>query len=962
MMKQLFFPVFASFFLFISLTSGAQAPVMTSWESVLANDTRLRFRMHDRSINNGFALCEVSFDMAADRCALTDNIIISIYEDDGSGGYGTERFSTSFHPGAGPISSSEMTRIQVISSGITEKLYARAKIIGFSNENDFDLETGDCSTMIVTGDAYDPNEHYLNPSAIPGGTTHEGLVVNADGDYYELIVTPAERRVIMSMSYLNDYRTDIANLDLDLFLGSGGSTLASSTSSATSTSSPISESIDVILDPGSYFMCVRPKGTESNRNFYSFSWEAVAAPDPEIGGLVRDNFTNDVLGVAMTGLPGTPITDIQGRYSTTVPSGWNGTVTPELEGYTFDPSSRTYTDLTSDLTFENYVAYEIKYLLSGTIEISPGTALSGVIMSGVPGLLVTDVDGKYSRYVSHGWSGTITPTLEGYSFTPSSTTYTNVTADQVVNYTATWNTYTIAGTVSLSGGGALSGISMSGLPGDPVTDSNGDYSASVDHGWSGTVTPNLEGYTFDPVSRSYADVDADHSGEDYTATINTYTISGTVETAGGSALSGVSMYGLPGDPVTDNNGYYSADVEFGVNITVTPVLNGYTFDPVSTAYHPVEDDETTDYTGTRDPYLLVSQKIMSLGQEAGSNNVVEVTSNVDWTVICPEVWISFSQESGSGDATVTVTALSENVSTASRSATVTVTDGVISRNFSVSQAGSGPFLETSVLELSLASTGGATGTVDIVSNLDWVVSESSDWLTVTPESGAGDGVLTISALSENRLIESRTAMVTVTGGEITHSIEVTQSGGEARLEVSTLTAALTSEVGSYIDVDISSNIDWNASKDMAWLSVSPQFGSGDGVLTLLVEIANPENTARTALVSVTGDTMIRIITVTQAVAEPEPTGSGDLPEYSRLKIYPNPASEKIFMESNLRMEGEVLVKLMDITGKVLHERQLPVILAGEPVELDLSGYPVGQYLLLIHSNSIQKVYKILKNN
>ncbi len=38
--------------------------------------------------------------------------------------------------------------------------------------------------------------------------------------------------------------------------------------------------------------------------------------------------------------------------------------------------------------------------------------------------------------MSSGWSGTATPTLAGYKFTPPSTTYTNVISNQTTNYTA----------------------------------------------------------------------------------------------------------------------------------------------------------------------------------------------------------------------------------------------------------------------------------------------------------------------------------------------------------------------------------------------------------------------------------------------------------------------------------------------------------------------------------------------
>ncbi|GAF76313.1 unnamed protein product, partial [marine sediment metagenome] len=137
---------------------------------------------------------------------------------------------------------------------------------------------------------------------------------------------------------------------------------------------------------------------------------------------------------------------------------------------------------------------------------------------------ITDPDGYYELWVPSGWSGTVTPTKAGYTFEPPNRTYTNVISDQLnQDYTATLLTYTISGAV-----GSLDGVTMNGLPGTPVTSGGGLYSATVNYGWSGTVTPQKAGYTFSPVDRTYSSVAEDHIGDNYTPTLLTYTISGAV--------------------------------------------------------------------------------------------------------------------------------------------------------------------------------------------------------------------------------------------------------------------------------------------------------------------------------------------------------------------------------------------------------------------------------------------------
>ena len=76
-------------------------------------------------------------------------------------------------------------------------------------------------------------------------------------------------------------------------------------------------------------------------------------------------------------------------------------------------------------------------------------------------------------------------------------------------------TYTISGRVTLDGAG-LPGVVLNGLPGNPVTDEQGAYIATVDQGWSDTVTPTLACYTFTPPSATYANVTSNQT-QDYAA-------------------------------------------------------------------------------------------------------------------------------------------------------------------------------------------------------------------------------------------------------------------------------------------------------------------------------------------------------------------------------------------------------------------------------------------------------------
>jgi photosystem II stability/assembly factor-like uncharacterized protein/protocatechuate 3,4-dioxygenase beta subunit len=154
------------------------------------------------------------------------------------------------------------------------------------------------------------------------------------------------------------------------------------------------------------------------------------------------------------------------------------------------------------------------YLVSGTVLLG-GSPLPGVTLTGLPGNPVTTAQGKYMVAVSPGWSGTVTPILAGYAFSPTSRTYSGVASSlENENYAASLG-HAISGTITLNGS-PLQGVWIYGLPGNPRTNWSGIYTGYVLDGWSGTVTPSLAGYSFDPISRSYTNVIADQPGQDYT--------------------------------------------------------------------------------------------------------------------------------------------------------------------------------------------------------------------------------------------------------------------------------------------------------------------------------------------------------------------------------------------------------------------------------------------------------------
>ena len=222
-------------------------------------------------------------------------------------------------------------------------------------------------------------------------------------------------------------------------------------------------------------------------------------------------------------------------------------------------------------------------------------------MSGLPGAPLTSSTGYYSVYVPSGWAGTVVPQKPGYQFTPASRTYAGVTSDQSnQDYTGA-PAITLSGLVRTSTGVGIPGVVLSGFPGDPVvTNTTGLYVAPVPPSWSGTVTPQKPGFTFTPASRTYVNVLASRSSENYVGVGAMITISGRVRTPTGFPISSVKMMGLPKAPSTNAQGAYACSVPSGWTGFVTPLKSGYAFSPTYQAYDDVASDQVNqDYEGAR---------------------------------------------------------------------------------------------------------------------------------------------------------------------------------------------------------------------------------------------------------------------------------------------------------------------------------------------------------------------------
>lgn len=200
---------------------------------------------------------------------------------------------------------------------------------------------------------------------------------------------------------------------------------------------------------------------------------------------------NVVLNWDDGGIKGTT-SGVDSTYTLQVSDGWSGTVTPIKPGFTFTPENRSYTNVTGDISNENYVAAIKTYTLSinainGSVTKNPNTATydsgSVVQLKAIPA----------TGYHFVNWSGDTSSTNVDSAW---------VTMDGDKNVTATFaiNTYTITVTAIGNGTVDINPVQATYDYNSVVTlTANPGSGSSFFIGWSGSISGNTNPYTTDTV-------------------------------------------------------------------------------------------------------------------------------------------------------------------------------------------------------------------------------------------------------------------------------------------------------------------------------------------------------------------------------------------------------------------------------------------------------------------------------
>lgn len=233
-------------------------------------------------------------------------------------------------------------------------------------------------------------------------------------------------------------------------------------------------------------------------------------------------------------------------------------------------------------------APEPTWEITGVVTDADGAPLPGVDVTAGGVTVGTDGNGIYRITGLLAGTYTVVPSFPEYDFTPSSQDVTVGPNARDVNFVGAKRTYRISGRVVDGGGQGVQGVRVSDGTREAITDAAGNYAILNVPGGLYTVTcsrdadnDGFEDFTYTPASRTVNVAAGDVTGVNFTATAQTYTITGTISDSRGNRIAGVTVSDGVRTAITNEAGQFTIGGVPAGTVTLTPVKSGMAFAPAT---------------------------------------------------------------------------------------------------------------------------------------------------------------------------------------------------------------------------------------------------------------------------------------------------------------------------------------------------------------------------------------------
>lgn len=216
-------------------------------------------------------------------------------------------------------------------------------------------------------------------------------------------------------------------------------------------------------------------------------------------------------------------------------------------------------------------------------------------------------------------------------------------------------------------------------------------------------------------------------------------------------------------------------------------------------------------------YLVVDNLQLHFNADGGQQQV-KIESSNDWTLTDLPEWVSVDKNSGTGEATLTITAQT-NPTPAERigifKAVKGQGDNVMTRTFQIGQTAAKPHLEMDESTLSFLGKGGSFN-IPVNTNIEDIKTSASEgWL----HPSYSNGILTVTA--DPCAVDGRQATVSISSAQF--GLSKTINATQVKAEIGQVNKDISGR-GGYTEWTFDAVMDWTITSDSEWLKAIPSSG------------------------------------------------------------------------------------------------------------------------------------------
>jgi hypothetical protein len=162
-----------------------------------------------------------------------------------------------------------------------------------------------------------------------------------------------------------------------------------------------------------------------------------------------------------------------------------------------------------------------------------------------------------------------------------------------------------------------------------------------------------------------------------------------------------------------------------------------------------------------------------------------------------------------------------------------------------------------------------------------------------------------------------------------------------------------SDTGSIL-INVESNSDWTVSDNSLWFKAVKETNTSKIRVTYMENISSVDKVAAIKVTYALNPEMVVYLQQKARVSQL------NVSKFENVKIYPNPAIDFVYMNLGEEEFEKIIISITNIQGHIIAIKNYNNLTPNQVIELNVSGLPVGQYLINIVDGTSHKSFQMIK--